>query len=250
MNKNIAVVYLSVVTLILCYFVSGPLYINTPSVHDVLDVSWPNCYINPLYHQDTAIVGVNGGLSFRPNKCLKKEVGWFNKISLYVNTGYPGTTLAKKYYSYPKNCALSDESCLAYNYGFNSGLYAIQYAISNRVFSNLWWLDVETSNSWSANVAFNKASLIGIEDAINQRVILPIIGFYSNKHQWNIITGNWQNKQPSWLATGSTSKELAISQCNNTSFTGGAVWLTQYTIGLDKNYVCRSDFNKNLFIFK
>ena len=203
------------------------------------DVSWPNCRAVPPRDNQFGIVGVTGGLVFRPNPCLFEESHWFNDLSLYMNTGYAGKDRAAPYAHYPRLCNDSDEACLAYNFGYNAGVYALNYAASQYVHSNRWWLDVETENSWSDNSAYNRASLNGMVDAIRQHTLLPTIGYYSYPGQWSTITGAWQNGYPNWAATGDDDYGKAVAFCQGQAFTGGPTWLTQYTTRLDNDYVCK-----------
>jgi hypothetical protein len=203
------------------------------------DVSWPNCRATPPNNEQFGIVGITGGLVFRPNPCLFEESHWFNNLTLYMNTGYVGKERAKQYASYPVVCATSDESCVAYDFGYNAGMYALNYAASQYVHTNVWWLDVETENSWSSNTSFNRASLNGMVDAIRQHTILPTIGYYSYPGQWAAITGDWQNYLPNWVATGDVSSQKALAYCSGQAFNGGSTWLTQYTTRLDNDYACK-----------
>jgi len=41
-----------------------------------------------------------------------------------------------------------------------------------------------------------------------------------------------------WAATGSVRDHDAHTACNEPSFTGGKLILTQYTLQLDQDYVC------------
>ncbi len=202
------------------------------------DVSWPNCRVVPPKDKQFGIVGITGGLVFRPNPCLFEESHWFNDQSVYINTGYAGKDRAEMYASYPRLCDKSNETCLAYNFGYNAGVYALDYAASQYVHSNTWWLDVETENSWSTNPTYNRASLDGMIDAIRQHTLLPTIGFYSYPGQWSTITGNWHNGYPNWAATGDVTRQKAVDFCKGQAFTGGPTWLTQYTTRLDNDYVC------------
>ena len=65
------------------------------------DVSWPNCSAKPPSSAAFGIVGVTGGLSFSQNNCLAKQSNWFNNLSLYVNTGYPGSYRGPYYQNNP-----------------------------------------------------------------------------------------------------------------------------------------------------
>ncbi len=203
------------------------------------DVSWPNCNAQLPVKSPFGIVGATGGLVFHPNPCLFEESHWFSNLSLYMNTGYAGKIRAVPYESYPRHCSLADETCLAYNFGYNAGKYAIMYAASQYVHSNVWWLDVETENSWSTNTGVNRASLIGMVAAIQKNTVLPVIGFYSYPGQWNTITGGWQNGYPNWVATGNDRLQTATAYCDGQAFNGGKTLLTQYTTRLDNDYVCR-----------
>src|SRR5579871_684495 len=111
------------------------------------DVSWPNCKVRPPQDAAFGIVGITGGKNFTPNSCLAKQSSWFKNLSLYINTGYPGQSYGLKYQNFPRFCNNSDLDCLAYNYGYNAGLYALNYASGQKVSSSTWWLDVETTNS-------------------------------------------------------------------------------------------------------
>jgi len=202
------------------------------------DVSWPNCRVSPPKNPSFGIVGVSGGLAFRPNRCLFREAHWFEKVSLYLNTGYAGMKRAEQFADHPRKCSHDDEACLAYDFGYNAGAYALDYAAKQDVHESTWWLDVETVNSWSDTVSYNRASLQGMVDAIKRHSLFPTIGFYAYPGQWRTITGGWQNGYPNWVATGGDNYKLAVSWCKGQSFTGGPTWLTQYTTRLDDDYVC------------
>jgi hypothetical protein len=206
----------------------------------IVDVSWPNCNTKPGDVFATGIIGITGGLDFHANRCLATESTWFSHYAVYVNTGYPGNTRARRFIDTPRRCGFSDSSCLAYNYGFNEGLYAVKYADQQNVHSDLWWLDVETENSWATNFLVNRQFLAGAIAAIKQQTWSPAVGIYSASDQWTEIVGPWHNKLPVWLATGATDKATAVKACGNRSFTDGSIWLTQYTIKYDENFSCSS----------
>lgn len=206
-----------------------------------VDVSWPppNCSAKPPTYAAFGIVGVTGGLDYTQNSCLITEASWFHNLSLYMNTGYPGVSYALKYATYPRHCSKTDENCLAYNYGFDAANYALIYAASRNVHSTVWWLDVETENSWTAQNDQNVSSIQGMIDAIRLNTFLPTIGIYSTPNQWRTITGGWQLNLPNWVGTGSGQKSAAVSACSANNFTGSGTWLTQYTTTLDHDYVCQ-----------
>jgi hypothetical protein len=232
---------LSVVSLLLAITIALAVVIGAAPAKSygkaIIDVSWPNCGVTPVNYE-AGIVGVTGGLDFRPNPCLANESSWFRHLSLYVNTGYPGDTYGKKYKDSPNVCSEKDSRCLAYNYGYNATLYALNYASSQDEHTNLWWLDVETSNSWTSHPLINRASLQGAIDALSRQTFLSTVGFYSSPSQWASITGSWHNNVPAWLATGAIDSRAAALGCTEQSFNGGQIRLSQYTQGLDKNYAC------------
>lgn len=211
--------------------------ISTKKVSQIVDVSWPNCdmYIPPAQQ---GIVGVNGGLAFRPNPCLSSEAKNFKHPSVYLNSGYPGPRIANAQQLRPKDCAAQDKKCLAYNYGYNSGRYAADYALNSGVIAKYWWIDVETENSWDKDYRVNRAALRGLFDALIRIVGQDNVGFYSYPGQWDSLTYDWRSNSPVWMATGSSNLGDAIKACHNSSFTGGPIILGQYTPSLDMNVAC------------
>ena len=211
---------------------------HSPRISTITDVSWPNCSLS-LKSAEAGIVGVNGGLDFTPNPCLNRQTSLYRQLSLYVNTGYPGYARAVKYINSPRQCSSQDAQCLAYNYGYNAGLYDISLTFLKGIIPVHWWLDVETENSWTTNVKVNRSALQGMIDAINLFAGRGQVGFYSYPGQWNLLTGKWHNNFPAWVATGSTKFPDAKQACQQ-SFTNGPALLGQYTPNLDQNYLCLS----------
>ncbi len=209
-----------------------------PAATTGYDVSWPNCRAVPPTSDAWGVVGVTGGLVFSENPCLQTEASWFRTPTLYVNTGYAGIQKALRFAHSPRRCASQDEQCLAYNYGYNAGLYATEQAFSHRLYSRMWWLDVETENSWSDDPEVNRQALRGTADAIRHQTAGATIGYYSYPAQWDHITGSWRPGNPSWVATGTASREAAVEACSQSGFTGGPVWLAQYVLALDHDYSC------------
>ncbi len=202
-----------------------------------VDVSYPNCS-QKIPKVVFGIVGVNGGLNFSKNPCLASQSANFKNLSLYVNTGYPGQSYGLKYQNSPKICSGSDLNCLAYNYGYNAGLYSVNYANSLNVRSSTWWLDVENVNSWTNDPQQNRNSLQGQYEAIIASGA-STVGAYSTTAQWNSITGTWRNNWPSWGATTWTTAKQASKYCTGHEFTGGPSYLMQYKPrGIDQDYAC------------
>jgi len=203
------------------------------------DVSWPNCSAtNPTRATRSAfgIVGVNGGTGYSQNPCVTAEASWFASLSLYANTGWYDQSSHINPNS-PKVCATGDSNCLAYNYGYNAGLYALSYAKSQNVRSSIWWLDVETGNTWNSDTTQNRNSLQGEYDALKQNGVTTV-GVYSTTYQWDTITGSWVNDWPGWGATVVQSARQAATYCTGHQFTGGPTYLIQYSGYLDRDYAC------------
>ena len=202
-----------------------------------IDVSYPNCSAS-LPKTSFGIVGVTGGTAFSQNPCLKAQASKFNNLSLYMNTGWPGVTSVYNNNQSPQQCQAADLNCLAYNYGFNAGQDAMNYANNSGVYSQTWWLDVETMNSWSSDTAQNRNSIQGFYDALKAGGV-NTIGIYSTTAQWNGITGNWLNNWPSWGATTWHTAKQAATYCTGHEFTGGPSYLMQY-IGkhFDEDVAC------------
>jgi hypothetical protein len=219
---------------------------DKPYSKTIVDVSWPNCTAAPASTFGVGIIGVNGGLDFRPNPCLAEETTWFVHYALYINTGYPGDAHGRKFLASPRHCGVYNSQCLAYNYGFNAAIYAMRYANLQNAHTNQWWLDVETDNSWTTDSLINRESIKGMAAAIKQDVFFARVGIYSSSSQWDSITGQWQNGLPAWLATGGSSKAAATNACQDRAFTEGTTWLTQYTVGLDENLPCSTQFINHL----
>jgi len=203
-----------------------------------VDLSWPNC-TQSVPSVTFGIVGVTDGQGYSTNPCIAHEASYFTNLSLYVNTGWYNKS-SHINPTYPRVCAQGDNNCLAYNYGYNAGLYALNAASSASVSSATWWLDVETSNTWNKNVVQNQNSLQGEYDAFVAHGATTV-GVYSTTAQWKSITGGWQNTWPSWGATTWPTAQQAQTYCTGHQFTGGPSYLMQYlppNANLDYDVAC------------
>jgi hypothetical protein len=206
-----------------------------------VDVSYPNCTAS-IPAVSFGIVGTEAGLGFSQNLCMASEAAHFGNLSLYANSGYPGSgsANAQKYMSSPKVCNSNDLNCIAYNYGYNQGLFAYNYAASLHVYAATWWLDVETMTTWISDVVQNQQSLQGERDALVASGATTV-GAYSTTAQWNSITGTWHNGWPSWGATTWTSASQAQKYCTGHEFTGGPSLLMQFKSkksAIDQDVAC------------
>lgn len=204
-----------------------------------VDIGWPNCNAS-VGVESFGIVGVSDGTGYSTNPCFSQQGKDFPlNLSLYVNTGWDSKS-SHISATTPRTCAKGDSNCLAYNYGYNAGLYAYNVAKTAGVSSATWWLDVETINTWSRNTIQNQNSLQGEHDALVANGI-GTVGVYSTTAQWKTITGSWQNNWPSWGATTWTTAAQAQTYCTGHQFTGGPSYLMQYTpknAKLDQDVAC------------
>jgi hypothetical protein len=129
----------------------------------------------------------------------------------------------------------------AWAVGCSEASRSIAYATSQGATSpSSWWLDVETSNSWSStDLSLNQYTIQGIVDTL-LRQSPAAVGVYSTGYQWRTITGNLpvSGVLADWVATGSTSAGRARAYCG-TGFSGRPVWFVQYLHGgFDTDYTC------------
>jgi hypothetical protein len=174
------------------------------------DISWPQCNKTLPKGQAFGIVGVNNGLANNTNPCLATQLSW--SLTSAGSTGQPKTALD-----------------------------ANIRGISNPS-TYLWWLDVETINSWESNKSANTADLEGMNAYFQS--IGASVGLYSTSNQWNQIAGTTIASSSlyglnSWIP-GAINQTVAKSNCTLRPLTaGGEVTLTQFVSkNLDYDYSC------------
>jgi hypothetical protein len=144
----------------------------------------------------------------------------------------------------------------AWQYGWNRAVQdvserftpaAAAAAVPPNPAAYIWWLDVETENTWKTGSTFamqsNTADLEGMTAYFRSRG--ATVGIYSTSYQWGQIVGKTVgagsnlNGVYSWLA-GSRNLTAARSNCSLPPLTaGGKVALTQYVSGsFDYDYSC------------
>ncbi len=211
------------------------------------DVSYPNCSATPS--GAFGIVGVNGGRPFTNNSCLGAEYlaapaptalnPGTPYPSLYINTAYSG--------AYRKNIlpdcssqstSVSSKSSLqqAWAIGCSEAETSITDATSAGISTSavaMWWLDVETGNSWSSsNLTLNQYAIQG---AVTRLLTVNAnVGVYSDGSYWTTITGG-----NSWTPSGLAADWTAAGGCT-AAFTASAVWLAQQgsVNGVDSDLAC------------
>lgn len=229
-----------------------------------VDVSWPQCGQVLPKRLSFAIIGVNNGLANTTNPCLAEQLAWARtatksaaetaqpQVSLYVNTANPGlrgswwptsNTYKGKRVSNPYgNCALRTFKACSYVYGYAKAYDDAKHRGITDPSSYLWWLDVETENSWQRDKTANVAVLEGM--ATYFKSIGAPVGIYSTGYQWKQIAGTVTSTSPlaglpSWLA-GARSRSGASASCALPALTPRSrVAMVQYVSnGLDYNVSC------------
>ncbi len=212
------------------------------------DISWPQCGGGVPQGSAFGIVGVTGGRPYTENRCLASQYAWAKATpggaGFYINTSNPGTasTLVNWYSQKAPDpaCAPGNDTACAYNFGFNAAAVAFSYAQAQTGAAAFapWWLDVETTNSWSpTDLGANLGSIRGTIDFL-QRAPGVTVGIYSTRYQWTKITGGAQIPLPNWIA-GARDLDDAKARCTPAfSATGGPIVLNQFVAGYDHNYAC------------
>jgi len=179
-----------------------------PTSHTGYDISYPQCPPKATTG-DFGIIGVNDGRPFTRNPCLAGEVSLAPTTtlpSLYINAAF-SIAYRKQITS---GCSTLSTSITGTNaqkqawaIGCSEAETSINYAGAPNI--AMWWLDVETGNSWStSNLILNQYAINGAASRLEQSG-LPV-GVYSNASMWRTITGG-NNFTPTniaadWEASG------------------------------------------------
>jgi hypothetical protein len=221
------------------------------------DISYPQCSTASTSWPVAAfgIVGATGGRAFTSNSCLGTEFAWAGSgtpgaaPSLYMNLNYPvGSTASNGKTGPAGTCSKSNSVCYAYNYGYNAASYAFGLGAS----STMWWLDIETGNSWSKTNSLNDQVIEGAVDYIQTHGATA--GVYSTASMWRTIAGSSFVPGATPGPGGLTSPLVVAanwvpgssSLCGNAGaalYSSGAVWLAQSTVQVngatyDADYAC------------
>lgn len=198
------------------------------------DISWPQCGRRLPSSQAFGIVGVNDGLANTTNPCLSTELAWAAKsaggtgqplTALYVNIANPGlegswwptsNTYGGVDVSNPYGtCSGANDRPCAYMYGYAKAYDDANIRGVRNPGSYLWWIDVETVNTWQADKVANTADLEGMTTYFKS--IGASVGLYSTNYQLGQIAGTVGSTSPlanlqSWMA-GASSATDAKSTC-------------------------------------
>jgi hypothetical protein len=225
-----------------------------------VDVSHDKCSTTLPADRAFGIIGVNGGKATTFNPCRAAQMTWAAGstggtsqplVQLYVNTGNPGevkdqvTTWPTTGSTPHGTCTGKTDRACAYEYGRLRAVDDLAQVSGPQ--DHVWWLDVETMNTWdSAQPGWairNRAVLEAMVDEFT-RAGIGTIGIYSTAHQWGEIVGTVPSGsnlhgRPSWLA-GAAGIGPARRMCGLPPLTaGGTVAMVQFIEdGFDRNLSC------------
>jgi hypothetical protein len=213
--------------------------------------------------QAFGVVGVNAGKPTTTNPCLAAQLAWAAtstggtaqpKVQLYVNTANPGGE-RKRPATWPTSgksaaygwCSGSNSAACAYLYGRARAAQDYATAGIPDPAGSVWWLDVETVNTWdttAGGTARNVAALEGMADWFREKKVAGV-GLYATPQHWKEVVGSSVQRSsplyalPSWLA-GAPDLGGARRLCGAAALTaGGTVRLTQYIEGgFDRDHSC------------
>jgi hypothetical protein len=195
------------------------------------DVSHPQCRKALPPDGGFAIVGVTGGSAFSSNACVGEQLAWAVKKrghAVYVNSGFPGTG-----------------DPVAYGTSVANDAVAREHAQTSRG-TAVWWLDVETANTWAGTTQQNATVLDAMVSRLQQ--LGARVGIYSTPQMWTEIAGDWSPGLPVWYATGPGTAQTATLACSK-SFAGSPAavvqWVQKTKLGVfDHNMVCPAFQNR------
>lgn len=171
-----------------------------------------------------------------PNPCTTVQVLTSSGSQVWVGANSTGCA-----WQYGYNMATQDAGWLSGAAGAINTQLGSTY-VSPNFQSYVWWLDVETANTWqtgSTGQLMNVAVLQGMYAALNPNSTVGAVGAYSTSSQWSQITGGTPSLTwPDWIP-GARTQSAAASNCAQSSFTSGKITLTQWVSrNLDSDFAC------------
>jgi hypothetical protein len=244
--KRIALFFLSLVSLIagsVAISYAASFYTAGTTGYDISYPQGGNANTYPQMPFNFGIVGVTSGRAFDDNSYLATQYSWAQQANttpatLYMNLNAPVGSTVKGNTQTPTSCSKNDKICQAENYGYNAAAHSYNYAASKGATSSIWWLDIETGNSWSSTQTINAATIQGAINFFKKQSITT--GIYSDQSMWNTIVGStFTTPVPNWMAGNNLQSQFA-TLCNSPFTTNGTVYLIQYTQGsFDADYACQ-----------
>lgn len=229
------------------------------------DISWPQCPNGqPMPPTDTSfvIIGLTRGLAFTENPCLADQVSWARNNGIpaqaYAMATFP-TTAQLDTYGKGGPWPASTRADQLRNVGYAEGLAAVSSLSRIRWKPGVVWIDVEPrpAQPWPGATAEQKVEnryvIAGLMRALHDNGYG--YGIYSYLNGWLEVTDSWQLPGvPVWATAGRLDYPTeAEERCTAASFSGGPVYLAQWTDGVyDFNMTCAgtpfADFVSSRFV--
>ncbi len=215
------------------------------------DISWPQCPNGqPMPPSNTSfvIIGLTRGLAFTENPCLEDHLDWALdndiKTQAYAMATFP-TTAQLNTYGGRGPWPTRDRADRLRNVGYAEGRAAVASLDRLDWDPGVVWIDVEprATQEWPSSTAAEKLEnryvITGLMRALDEAGYG--YGLYSYLNGWNEITDGWQlTGVPVWAASGTLDyPDEALDKCTSESFSGGPVYISQWTDGTyDYNLTC------------
>ena len=229
------------------------------------DMSWPQCPNGqpmPPTNTSFVIVGLTNGLAFTENPCLASQVRWARDNGIpaqaYTIATFPTAGQLETYADVGPWPSANRADRLR-NVGYAEGRAAAASLTKAGWQPGVVWIDVEPrpAQPWpsatSAQRMENRYILAGLMRALDEAGYG--YGLYSYLSGWMEITDSWQLPGvPVWATVGLLDYPAeAEERCVSASFSGGPVYLSQWTDGsYDYNMTCGqasfADFVSTRFI--
>jgi hypothetical protein len=207
------------------------------------DVSYPNSCTASVSGAAFGIVGVNHGRPFTFNNCFSTQyanAANTGSASVYINTAYSGAykrNITSSCSSLVSGTGLTGSDAQAWEIGCSEA--ETSFNAAGTTTAVMWWLDVETGNSWSSsNFTLNDDAIRGAADRLHGLTGKPV-GVYSSSSSWYAIT-----RTANLSGTIDGEWDAGASACpppSTIGFTGAPVWLEQTgtgSTGLDSDTAC------------
>lgn len=223
------------------------------AVENGYDVSWPQCPNGqPMPPASTSfvVIGLTNGLAFTVNPCVSSQLAWARthgvRTDAYAMATYPTQAQFDQYQAAGPWSTATREGQLR-NVGYAEGRAALATLAANSFKPKMVWVDVEprTKQPWpgatNSDLLANREIVTGLLRAIEDAGFGT--GIYSYLSGWQQITGGWQVPQyPVWSPAGRLDfASEARDLCVKPSFSGGRVFLAQWTDGTyDYNITCEN----------
>jgi len=202
------------------------------------DVSWPQCdRLRPAPPYGFALVGITRGHMFSSNPCLDAQWAWATSYgsfgAVYVNTNAPtAVEFAESAVRNALTCG-PDTGCVLDLWGRAGAEEALRAA--GGLSAPMWWLDVETANTWLPDPAANAVIIRAMVDQLQRAG--KRVGIYSTAYQWGIIAGAYDPGLPLWIPGAPVAGPAAF--CTGHAFGGGRAYMVQSGDGVfDTDVLC------------